>query len=375
MWKLVLVYAQNQRLPLSSPRCSVAHECGGCPWIAEDVALQRGRKLESLRTQLEMHGLDFPEPSFSAAGSELGYRNRLRLRVDETGAAVFFNPNKLTNCAVLDSRLANAVALLQALGPQPGLAGAEHLELRVGDDGSVGLCVYAAVESQVAGGVAKRAALRSALPAEWQLGFAGEGELPSLPYYLEESLQAGLGYQVPLSSFVQVNSAVCRALVQELRGLVREARLEAFNDLYCGSGNFTLPLLVDGLSGESFEVDPHAIAALQRGARLLLGAARSPERRHQALVADARAVSERLEPRALLLANPPRAGLKLDSGSARALAACATRNIALCSCSPRSLARDLAQLLPWGFEIGQLRAFDMFPHTEHLETLAWLERR
>ncbi|MCB9587003.1 MAG: class I SAM-dependent RNA methyltransferase [Polyangiaceae bacterium] len=345
----------------------MSRECGGCPWIDQELDGQRLRKLDSLRRAFADLGVTPPEPSFVRAGSDLGYRNRLRLRIDAQGEVVFFNPKKLTSCAVLVPGLAHAVATLQALGPLEGLATAEHLELRVGDDGSIGLCMYApSVPTSTV-----REALTRALPEGWRVGFAQDAALPTLEYFLEESDAGCFAYSVPLSSFVQVNSAVSRALVAAVRGLVRAAEVGSFNDLFCGSGNFSLPLLADGLSGASFEVDAHAIAALQRGAAALPGQAAL---RHHAEVADARNITDRLEPRELLLANPPRAGLKLDAKAAPALASRATRVIALCSCSPSSLARDLALLLPCGFELRGLSAFDMFPHTAHLETLAWLER-
>lgn len=344
-------------------------ECGGCPWLDESTAAQHAAKLDSLRLALAERGLDFPEPTLISAGSSLGYRNRLRLRVDELGSAVFFNPRKLTSCAVLDPVLADAVARLRESGPLPGLLGTRHLELRVADDARIGLCVYA---DQVVA-QSSRAALGAALPAEWQIGYAGDPRLPRLDYYLEEPVgeprgTTPLDYQVPLSSFVQVNSAVSRALVARVRGLVRAAGLRSFNDLFCGSGNFSLPLLADGLDGESVELDAQAIAALDESAARW----RRQGRNHRARVGDARGAS--LEPRELLVANPPRAGLKLEAGDAQRLAGSATRCVALCSCSPQSLARDLAEFTASGFELREVTAFDMFPHTEHLETLAWLER-
>ncbi len=336
-----------------------------------DLAVQHTHKLEALVEALTLANVSFPAPRLFAHGVSLGYRNRLRLRVDERGAAVFFNPNKLPTCAVLQPTLASAVAQLQGLGALGGLIGAKHLELRTGDDRRVALCVYAGAPLPEAA----RSELRRSVPADWIVGFAGDARMPSLRYYLEEKLGAGaaepLSYLVPISSFVQVNSAVNRALVAQLRRLVRDSGLESFCDLFCGAGNFTLPLLADGLSGESIEVDAHAIRAL--AAAVAGGSARSGH--HVARAADARLAIESLEPRELLLANPPRAGLKLHAGGAARFASRAARCLALCSCSPQSLARDLAQILPCGFDLRELLVFDMFPHTRHLETLAWLERR
>jgi 23S rRNA (uracil1939-C5)-methyltransferase len=47
----------------------------------------------------------------------------------------------------------------------------------------------------------------------------------------------------------------------------------------------------------------------------------------------------------------------------------------MCSCDPVTLARDLATLARSGYELGDVRGFDMFPQTHHLEALAWMERK
>ena len=71
----------------------------------------------------------------------------------------------------------------------------------------------------------------------------------------------------------------------------------------------------------------------------------------------------------LVLADPPRAGLK---HGLEPLARVAGGWFLMCSCNPVTLARDLARLIALGFELTELEAFDMFPQTHHLETLAWL---
>jgi 23S rRNA (uracil1939-C5)-methyltransferase len=71
----------------------------------------------------------------------------------------------------------------------------------------------------------------------------------------------------------------------------------------------------------------------------------------------------------LVLVDPPRAGLQ---AGLEALAACASGWLLMCSCNPVTLARDLGRLVALGFELDTIEAFDMFPQTHHLETLAWL---
>jgi 23S rRNA (uracil1939-C5)-methyltransferase len=73
----------------------------------------------------------------------------------------------------------------------------------------------------------------------------------------------------------------------------------------------------------------------------------------------------------LVVLDPPRSGAKdvLD-----AVVRLAPGCIALCSCDPVTLARDVALLGKQGYRLEELRGFDMFPSTHHLEALAWTTR-
>jgi 23S rRNA (uracil1939-C5)-methyltransferase len=74
-----------------------------------------------------------------------------------------------------------------------------------------------------------------------------------------------------------------------------------------------------------------------------------------------------------VVANPPRAGLARPVVAA--LAGGPALRVAYVSCDPATLARDLADLVGQGpFRLAGLTAFDLFPQTAHVETLAVLER-
>jgi 23S rRNA (uracil1939-C5)-methyltransferase len=73
-----------------------------------------------------------------------------------------------------------------------------------------------------------------------------------------------------------------------------------------------------------------------------------------------------------VIADPPRAGL--GKQTVAELARLAPRELAIVSCDPATLARDLAGLLKSGYEITKLTLVDLFPHTFHIETVARLRR-
>jgi 23S rRNA (uracil1939-C5)-methyltransferase len=87
-------------------------------------------------------------------------------------------------------------------------------------------------------------------------------------------------------------------------------------------------------------------------------------------------VAPKLPAADLVVTNPPRTGM--DARVVEAIRAAVPRRIAYISCDPATLARDLARVLPPigdspPLRLAALRAFDLFPQTAHVETVAILE--
>ncbi len=78
-----------------------------------------------------------------------------------------------------------------------------------------------------------------------------------------------------------------------------------------------------------------------------------------------------LRPPDFVITNPPRTGM--DARVVQAIAASPARRLVYISCDPATLARDLRGLGE-GWRLSALRAFDLFPQTAHVETVAVLER-
>lgn len=74
----------------------------------------------------------------------------------------------------------------------------------------------------------------------------------------------------------------------------------------------------------------------------------------------------------VVICDPPRAGM--HAGARAVLAASGPRTVVCVSCNPESLARDL-EALCGSYRLEQLDVFDLFPHTDHVETVALLRRR
>ncbi len=166
--------------------------------------------------------------------------------------------------------------------------------------------------------------------------------------------------RTPSASFVQVNAEMAEILGQFVVERARELSPRTAIDAYAGAGQ-TARLLSDaGVAVTAIELDPDA-----------------SEWSSSILCAPSRAVQGRVEevlpgvlPADLVILNPPRAGV--DERVTQTLEANAShiRGLIYVSCNAATLARDVSRLPSYG--ILNVRAFDMFPQTAHVETVCEL---
>jgi 23S rRNA (uracil1939-C5)-methyltransferase len=182
-------------------------------------------------------------------------------------------------------------------------------------------------------------------------------------------LPGGVELWAPPGAFTQVNWQVNIELVKQVLAGVTDRGIRSFLDLYCGAGNFTLPLGRAGMTGVGVDSAESAIVQARKTASAL-GITEIEFLDRPAAVAMAEFIRSGRRFDCLLL-DPPRVGGREVLALAVELQ---PRFLALCACDPVTLARDLALLGARGFLLEELTAFDMFPHTHHLETVAWLRR-
>lgn len=346
--------------------CPVQAECGGCGLMPLGLAAQHELKLQRLRAALAHHELATKSIAFSPSPRALGYRNRIRLRIDPSGVIHFFNQNKPPSCAVLEPELRQRLeALLELSRETPRLFSAfSHLELRSEDAlGRAGLALGGA-HLNVAALLEPATELASALSTTL-VGVRGDPEIVAQRRRIVDDVTAW----VPLDAFWQINSEVSSLLVTALRAGAKQRGLSTFLDLYAGAGNFAIPLAATGARVCAVEIHAPAVRALSAAVAAQGWAC-------EAYAGPARTVCERLQVQGrtfqLVLIDAPRAGAREVVSTVAKLS---SHSVVVCSCNVDTLARDLAAFRAEGFELDELSAFDMFPHTHHLEALAWLTRR
>jgi 23S rRNA (uracil1939-C5)-methyltransferase len=370
-----LIKARSFRLIVASPlriepRCPVAEQCGGCDWMVLDAERQRENKLALLKEALLRTGkLDPSAHAISLFSGRLrdGYRGRVRLQVGDDRIGFFYRGShrliEPEHCAVSSPLVNAALRELRRTArafPQ-ALSCFSWLELRQSSEGSVSIQLQRNEKPLSASAERWLETLRAQFivvtglpearePATWQ-----RFQLTDDTYMLASP-----------ANFTQVNWEVNRELIGRVSdGAIRRGA-RSFLDAYAGSGNFALPLLARGLSGLAIESNEIAVLAAREAAR------------QQGLPASFMAADVALAVRDLwrqerrfdlVLVDPPRAGVKTGLPE---LARLASGWLCMCSCNPVTLARDLRSLIDLGYVLEQIEAFDMFPQTHHLETLAWL---
>ena len=338
----------------------VHDECGGCQLQHLDPDAQRAARRSFVGDALRrIGGLEVADPDLIPADRDWNYRTRLTLHA--RGGRIGLHPLErpavvfdLRTCPITAEPLLelwNAVRVHRRLLP----ANLDRLVLRL--DGANG--THLVLELSGTAPWEGAAELHSALLREGVravLWLRPEGGAPRAV--------AGSPDPFPATVFEQVNPAMgARARAHALAQAGDVAGMHVW-DLYAGIGDTTLALLAGGATVESVEADHRAVSWAD--ARGPLDRARVV--RHSGKVEDLLRILRAPE---LVITNPPRVGM--DERVTGALRDRAPRRIVYVSCDPATLARDIRRLGD-GYRLSALRAFDLFPQTAHVETVAVLDR-
>ena len=378
-----VIKASNARVV---PRCPHFGICGGCAMQHMEHLAQIAAKQRVLEDSLWHIGRVRPETILPPIqGEPWGYRHRARLGVrnipTQGGVVIGFHEWRssyiadIKTCAILPPHvsallmplreLVAALSIAERL-PQIELAVGEHctaLVLRI-------LEGLTAADEQLLRDFADRHGIVFYLQPkgpDTAFRFYPQGG-PRLSYGLPEF---DLEFEFKPTDFTQVNHAVNRVLVRRALRLLDPQPGERIADMFCGLGNFTLPIARSGASVVGVEGSAGLVARGRESAvangladRVEFGVANLFECTEQSLAALGRFDK--------MLIDPPREGaMEL----VRAIGHDVPRRIVYVSCNPGTLARDAAVLVAEkGYRFVSAGAVNMFPHTAHVESIAVFER-
>lgn len=366
-----------------APACAHFGVCGGCALQHLAPAAQLAFKQKQLLDTLARIGKVVPaEVAPAITGPSEGYRRRARLGVQyvssKGGTLVGFRESgrpflaALKRCPVLDPRVGERLVelgrLIDRLSirmkiPQIEVAGADHMALvfRVLDTPNDADCEvlrgFAAEHGfellLQPGGPDSIVALE---PPEKVLDYSPDGGPDRLRFRPGD--------------FIQINEAVSRQSVRQAIEWLAPQPSERVLELFCGLGNFSVPLARAGAAVTAVEGEAGLVRRARDNAKRLGWSIAF----HQADLFQPRPDAAWLAGRfdALLL-DPPRSGaLEVLPLIARL----APARLLYVSCHPGTLARDAGLLVrEYGYRLRRAGVMDMFPHTAHVESMALFERQ
>lgn len=181
------------------------------------------------------------------------------------------------------------------------------------------------------------------------------------PYYQIEGLRLAFHPR----DFIQVNDMVNQQMVAQAIAWLDVQPDERVLDLFCGMGNFTLPLAK--LAREVVGVEGVAALVANGQYNALNNALPNVSFFHENLESDISCQPWATQGFDKVLLDPARAGA---AGVMSHIVKLAPKRVVYVSCNPTTLARDSQVLLAAGYRLAQVRMLDMFPHTGHLESMA-----
>ncbi len=350
-----------------TPPCPYAGpgRCGGCDFQHVTVAHQRELKGSVVREQfarLAKQDVDVVVEALPGDDAGLGWRTRVEFAVDQTGRA-----------GLRGSRSHDIVPVDTCLIADPRILATGVLAHDWTGDTAVDVVAPSVGEAVTVG-----------IPS-------GETDLPVVTERLAGQSFSGT-FEVSARGFWQVHPGAAATFVDTVTGMLAPREGETALDLYAGVGLFAAALAERvGESGKVVAVESDSGAVASAAGNLAaypsvavvrarvddaFGVARAgrsgPTRQRAQRQRKLRRHPLRPLRADLVVLDPPRTGAGRDVTAQ--VASLGPRAIAYVACDPSALARDSAFLAAAGYELAELRAFDAFPMTHHVECIALFTR-
>ena len=386
---LEVISASDSRI---QPQCKHFPRCGGCTVQHLEHGAQVSFKEKQLLESLERSGMQPKSLLPALSGPQWAYRRRARLAVqrakDGNVLVGFHNPGSrriepISECHVLAEPLAAiVVGLPEWLTAFPPGIRLFEVELLSADNG-----LAIAIEASRVPSATELAQMLATLSAciadaaSAQLWWKASNQstfsrLDTGSESLEIALTDDVKLQVQPGQFVQVNGEINRQMIDQVLSLLRKKKSDQAGsgkkslavDLFCGTGNFSLPLAahfdrvvgIEGLEG------------------LVRSATENAQRNNLSNVefmvsdlsdwAGMRKLKEKID---LVLLDPPRNGA---AGVMPWIVKAKPKQVIYISCHPSTMVRDAKLLTEAGYSLSAAGVMDMFPHTAHVEAIALFEK-
>lgn len=355
-----------------TPRCPHFGICGGCQQQHASVPLQQRSKQAALSRLMKR------EVDEIIAAEPWGYRRRARLSLNyqpktqrlQMGFRKISASDivDIHQCPILVPRLeALLPALRECLTDLKSARHLGHVELVLADNGPLMILRHTAPLPDAD----KEKLERFSHSHDLALYLAPQSEIlepltANQPWYQSGGLRLAFSPR----DFIQVNDAVNQQMVATALAWLDVKPDDRVLDLFCGMGNFTLPLAQRAASVVGVEGVAALVAKGQQNAAQ--NELHNVTFFHENLEEDVTQQPWAQHGFDKILLDPARAGAP---GVMQHIIKLAPERVVYVSCNPATLARDSEALLAAGYQIQRLAMLDMFPHTGHLESMVLFERQ
>jgi len=397
-----LLYGKVHQIIKKHPKrrmapCRYYSQCGGCDLqlcdydnqltikkgIVEDLLLRQPH--DQLKVSVE--SLCEPTPS----PLEFGYRQRIRLQVDEDNRIGFrrFRSHEIIpiDCCLLAHNSINDT-LSELLDHESTWKLTElslEIELQLNPVSGKTVCTFHFSRKPRPTDIKIARLICGDINLIERIFFAGENFPTQGPFGTEEGERLGNvltlhypeinGINAPLTlswevgGFCQVNLPQNIRLIETVIDFSQPNEQESILDLFCGMGNFSIPLAsrahrLSGVEGQGSAIR----SAKENAIRANLTNTHFQKSPIHTACTD---ITEKGQQFDCVVIDPPRQGAPELSSQ---LAAICAKRLVYISCDPATLCRDLVKLTEEGFEIKIIQPVDMFPQTHHIETVVLLEK-
>ncbi len=354
-----------------APRCPHFGVCGGCQQQHASIELQQQSKRAALSRLMKRDVDDI------IAAEPWGYRRRARLSLNYQPKTQqlqmgFRKANSsdivdVVQCPVLVPQLeALLPAVRECLTGLKSQRQLGHVELVQADNGPLMVLRHTAVLPAADKEKLERFSQTHGL----SLYLAPQSEIlehihGDEPWYTSDGLRLVFSPR----DFIQVNDGVNQQMVRTALAWLDIQPQDRVLDLFCGMGNFTLPLAKLAASVVGVEGVPALVEKGRENASL--NGLQNVTFFHENLEEDVTRQAWAKHGFDKILLDPARAGA---SGVMAHIIKLAPQRVVYVSCNPATLARDSDALLQAGYRMQRLAMLDMFPHTGHLESIVLFER-
>ena len=366
------------------PACKHFSRCGGCSLQHLDHDQQLELKQQQLLSDLQRGGLTAKLILPALSAPQWGYRRRARLAVQRAKDGKFLigfhnagsqRVEPITQCPVLTAPLPDVVAALpEWLALLPLAIKVFEVEL-VSADSSFAIAVEASrlpadsVMTKLLEGL--QAMGLGCAQLWWKSGKQAQftrcdGGGDRLSFAVSDAITVNF----EPGQFIQVNGEVNRLMVEQMLSLLPTKGGRAI-DLYCGTGNLSLPLAQRFEQVIGIEGLPTLVKAAVENARINN---LTNVDFHVADLTSADALTMACGPKGpidFLLLDPPRNGA---TGVMPWIAKSGAKQILYISCHPATMIRDAEILTKVGYQLSAVGVMGMFPHTTHIEVMALFEK-